>query len=173
MLDIGKLRKFMAVTSDGADHANDAILSDLLRRVREMLRMDVVFVSEFSSGRRVFRAVESAPGENDVLAGGSDPLEESYCQRVVDGRIPMAIPDAMALDVTNAMPATRAVNVRAHLSVPVVLRSGRVFGTLCCFSHTPRETLGDADVQALRAVADYVAAGIDRNGVFRSKVWPQ
>jgi len=172
MDDIFTDREFVVCTADGASKTNYAVLSDMLQRVRETFHMDVAFVSEFTEGHRVFRCVNSAPGENLVAEGCSSPLEESYCQRIVDGRLPMAIPDAMALPAARALPATEAARVGAHLSVPIVLRNGEVFGTLCCFGHAAQPDLNAEDAELLRAVADLVAAGIDKKGLFRSTLWP-
>ena len=165
-------KRFAVTTADASEIADFSALSEVLRKVREALRMDVVFVSEFANGRRAFRCVDSAPGELDVRVGASDPLEESFCQRVVDGRLPSVIHDAMTFSATRELPATAAVRVGAHLSVPIVLRNGQVFGTLCCFSHHAQPELAEQDAEALSAVADMVAAGIDKRGLLRSSLWP-
>jgi hypothetical protein len=49
--------------------------------------MDVAFISEFTKGKRIFRQGYPPHPSNPVQLGASDPLEESYCQRVVDGRM--------------------------------------------------------------------------------------
>jgi len=166
-------REFVYAGQPGCDETNFDILDGLLRQVREMLKMDVVFVSEFSGGKRAFRYVESSAEDPPIHVGGSDALEDSYCQRVVDGRLPRAIPDAMALPAARALAATEAVNVRAHLSVPILLRTGQVYGTLCLFSQRAPAQFGEEDADALMAVANFIAAGIDKNGLFRSPDWPE
>jgi GAF domain-containing protein len=62
-------------------------------------------------------------------------------------------------------------NLGAHLSVPILLADGKVYGTLCCFSHQPKPTLGNDDADALRSVAQLVATGIQRNGELRQQLW--
>lgn len=164
--------KFAVATCDQASQLRYDAVRTLLRQVREALHMDVVFVSEFILGQRLFRCVDAAPGEDGVVAEGhSDPLEQSYCLRVVEGRLPQAIPDAMSSPQALALPATRAVRIGAHLSVPIVLRNGQVFGTLCCFSHQPQPSLGSADAAALSAIAELIAAGIDNSGSLRDTLW--
>lgn len=157
--------QFASATADGSTDERLATLSTLLRKVREQLRMDVVFVSEFTRGLRVFRYVDKAPGEPDVVReGGADPLEESFCQRIVDGRLPMRIRDARRHPEAAKLPATRAVGVGGHLSVPVVLRDGTIYGTLCCFSHRAMNWLADRDEHTMRAIADLIARRIDAVG---------
>jgi EAL domain-containing protein (putative c-di-GMP-specific phosphodiesterase class I) len=124
--------------------------------------MDVAFVSEFRGGRRHFRHVDAA-GQSPIKAGDSSPLEEGYCQRVIDGRLPELIPDTAAVPEAMALPATTGVPVGAHLSVPIRLSDGRVYGTFCCFSFEPDPSLNDRDLQMMRVFADLTAFHIDRD----------
>jgi diguanylate cyclase (GGDEF)-like protein/PAS domain S-box-containing protein len=145
----------------GSDTAGN-FLADALRVIREHLQMDVAFISEFTEGRREFRHVDSANGHPPIQVGGSDPLEESYCQRVVDGRLPELIPDAFDFPAALELPATIALPVRAHASVPIRLRNGRIYGTLCCFSNMPDESLNERDIQMMKVFADLTARQIDQ-----------
>jgi EAL domain-containing protein (putative c-di-GMP-specific phosphodiesterase class I) len=133
----------------------------VLRAVRSHLGMDVCFVSEFAAGRRIFRHVDTSAGEGPVQVGASSPLDDGYCQRVVDGRLPELIPDTSANPVAMALPVTRAVPVGAHLSVPIRLRDGRIYGMFCCFSFAPNHSLGERDLHVMRAFADLAAYQID------------
>lgn len=135
-----------------ADGPADEMLPRLLRAAREHLGMDVAFVSEFAGGRRVFRYVdprESGP----VRVGGSDPLDQSYCRRVVDGRLPGLILDARQLPAAAELAVTAALPVGAHLSVPLVLSDGRVYGTFCCFAHEADHSLTERDLGVVRMFA--------------------
>ena len=123
--------------------------------------MDVAFVSEFVSGRRFFRQVDAGGSRQAPIAvGGSDPVEDSYCQRVVDGRLPELIPDACLNAEALTLPATRALPVGAHVSVPIRLADGQVYGTLCCFSYTPDTTLTERDLGLMRVFAAMVGEQI-------------
>jgi EAL domain-containing protein (putative c-di-GMP-specific phosphodiesterase class I) len=153
------LRAALATPSEAGQRAGDA-LQGLVRAAREHLAMDVSFISEFSGGDRVFRVVDSA-GKSPVAVGGSDPLEASYCQRVVDGRLPELIRDAGALPAAAELPVTAALPVGAHMSVPLRLSDGRVYGTFCCFRHDADETLTDRDLAVLRVFADVASSYLD------------
>lgn len=132
-------------------------LPRLLGAIRQHLGMDVAFVSEFISGRRFFRQVDTDGSRPAPIAvGGSDPTEDSYCQRVVDGRLPELIPDACANAEALTLAATRALPVGAHISVPIRLSDGQVYGTLCCFSYTPDATLTERDLGLMRVFAAMV-----------------
>jgi EAL domain-containing protein (putative c-di-GMP-specific phosphodiesterase class I) len=124
--------------------------------------MDVAFISEFAQGRRVFRHVDIGEARLLIRPGDGDPLEESYCVRVVDGRLPELIPDACVNAEALTLPVTRAVPVGAHLSVPIRLADGRIYGTFCCFSHAPDLTLTARDLHVMRVFADLAAEQIQQ-----------
>lgn len=134
----------------------DTHIRRMLKIVRTHLDMDVGFVSEFVDGRRVFKQVD-ARDVSPVKEGGSDPLEESFCARVADGRMPELMPDAALNSEAAKMPVTRAVPVGAHMSVPLRLPDGKVFGTFCCFSFKPNTSLNERDLRIMRAFAAIVA----------------
>lgn len=140
------------------------LANDALRAIRNHLGMDVAFISEFTTTERVFRYVDAEAAACPVEVGGADPLEDSYCQRVVDGRLPELVHDAAAHPAAAELAVTAALPVGAHLSVPIRLGDGRVFGTFCCFSAAPDHSLNDRDLAVMRVFADLTAAQIDRDG---------
>lgn len=154
------LSLFLTGTSDEPEISH--LLPAALAGIRKHLGMDVAFLSEFSRGRRVFRAVDAAV-DTPIQVGGSDPLEASYCQRVADGRLPELIHDAKAIPEAMALPVTAALPVGAHLSVPVRLADGSVYGTFCCFSSTPDGTLNDRDLAVMRVFADWIGGALDKD----------
>jgi len=151
------ISELLVATADSADAPIDHAVTEVLRTLRDRLRMDVVFVSEFIDGKRVFRFVE---GENPPMApGDGNPLEESYCKQVVDGRMPELVPDASAIAKDIGLPATD-VKVGAHLSTPIVMPDGSTYGTLCCYSAAPNHALRKRDLDNLRNCAMLVARKI-------------
>jgi GAF domain-containing protein len=147
-------------------------LTFLLAQVRHSLGVDVVFVSRFVDRERVFEVV-SAEGDaaSRIVPGVADPLLDTYCQRIVDGRLPAIIADTSASAEAAALQITRALNIHAYLSAPVILPNGHVFGTVCCISHKIRPDLRDADAQALASVAQAVAASVTKGGTLRYAAW--
>lgn len=65
-----------------------------LRLLRTRLGMDVAFVSQICDGQRTFKAVDCTPGFAPTQADICDPIEESWCHRVVEGRLPERMEDA-------------------------------------------------------------------------------
>ncbi len=133
----------------------------MLHTVRKHLGMDVAFISRFRAQDRLFDHADADNPASPVQRGGSLSLQEGYCLKVVRGELPQCIPDTSALPAAQAIPATAAIPIGAHLSVPIVLSTGVVHGTLCCFRHQPDPSLGERDMQLMRAFADVIADRID------------
>src|SRR5215469_11454288 len=74
-------------------------ITKVLHAIRTHLQMDVAFVSEFRHPVRIFQHVDAA-GRTPIHEGDSAPLDQGYCQKVVDGRLPELIPDAHRLPET-------------------------------------------------------------------------
>lgn len=168
----GMARDFAVATAEGATDAGHKPLSAFLSRVRQALGMDIAFVCRFAEDRLIYQVVSAAAdGPSAVAPGNSDPLVDSYCKRIVEGRLPRFIPDSNALDETRSLPITQRLDIGAYLSVPILLQDGRVFGTICCFSHDPKPELSRDDADALQDVANAIAAGVDRSGQLRGDIW--
>ena len=151
--------ELLVATSESADPRIDKAVGEVLTMLRQLMKMDAAFVAEFVDGQRVFRHVDAA-GDPPVIAPGlSDPLEKSWCQRVVDGRLPQLIPNVAELPGRHELPALPFA-VGTHLSTPVVLPDGKVYGTLCCFSFSPNETINSNDLMTLQAVAEVLATHV-------------
>ncbi|ANG65321.1 diguanylate phosphodiesterase [Marinobacterium aestuarii] len=145
------------------DISIDAILSEILHAVRLNLGMEVAFISEFDQGQRSFRFVDADNLTTCPIAvGGSGPLEQSYCQRVVDGRLPELIRNAGDIPEALTLAATTQLPVGAHLSVPIRFRDGSLFGSFCCFSTRPNESLGERDILNMRLYAQLCGTLLER-----------
>ncbi|RYH70938.1 MAG: histidine kinase, partial [Alcaligenaceae bacterium] len=59
---IVRISELLVATPEGGDALISSSVSQVLKLLREHLKMDVIFISEFVDNRRVFRRVEAAPG---------------------------------------------------------------------------------------------------------------
>jgi GAF domain-containing protein len=150
----------LVATADHGDAALDGSVREVLALLRHKMAMDVVFVSKFEDGRRTIKLVDAAPGVEGLHAGQSDPIEQSWCHQIVTGRLPQFIQDAAPLRAAGEAPATPH-EIGSHLSVPVVLKSGQVYGTLCAFAFHVNDEVSLRDVWRLRAIADLIARRIE------------
>ncbi|WP_312409083.1 GAF domain-containing protein [Comamonas sp.] len=154
------MSELLVATAEGADDLIDQNVKEVLHGLREHLKMDVIFVSEIRNGQRTFKHVDHGADKALIETGGGSSLEQSFCQCVLDGRLPPLVHDAAKYTESAKLPAT-PFRVGAHLSTPIILADGQIYGTLCCFSTEPDPSLRDTDLQKLAVVAKHTAKRID------------
>ncbi|WP_437880704.1 sensor domain-containing phosphodiesterase [Pseudomonas sp. LRF_L74] len=135
-------------------------IDKVLKTIRKHLNMDVAFISHFQEAERIFEHVD-ADDNPPISVGQRMPLEDGYCLKVIRGELPQLIPNTAYVPAAMAIPATRALPIGSHLSVPIELESGEIYGTLCCFSYVADESLGERDIGMMRAFAELLGARID------------
>lgn len=138
-------------------------MSCLVKSLRQRLNMEVAFISEFVDGRRMFRFVDSQQGVEIIAANEGGPLDESYCQRVADGRLPEFISNAQTHAAACELPVTCDLPVGTHISVPIRLTGGEIFGTFCTFSRYSDDNLNERDLGVVRVFADLAGALISKH----------
>lgn len=158
-------------SASGVDPASIAPIREFLAQIRALLEMDVVFIGQFEEDRRVYRCV-SASGTSDVpvVEGRSDPVLETYCLLVAQGRLDPVVPDTQALPEIADLPMTGRLDIRAHVSAPIVLAGGEVFGTLCGISHRKRPDLDSQDAVLIETLAHAIACCV-KDGRVTGPVW--
>jgi hypothetical protein len=149
------------VTAAGRFHAGEVsvqrAIGELLSLVRDLLQLEVVFVSEVVEGRRVFRYIESQDGVARIEPGQSAPLEQTICQRILDGRMPNLVRDVDAVREAQGLPRTFE-GMGTHIGVPVRMADGRLYGMLCGFNINGGLTeLDERDVRRLEVAAGAAA----------------
>jgi hypothetical protein len=124
---------FVVVTADGSDHAKYNAVAALLRRIRKVLGLDVVFVSLFIGGQPQVRYPDEDGGDD------CDPLERAFARQW------------LACDSADGA-----------LALPVAGREGWIYGTLSCKVHADGGAWGDrSQVEALESVAGLLATALD------------
>lgn len=121
---------------------------------REQLGLTLVAVGEFEGGNEVWRYLDGDDGAFGVRLGGKIPLEETYCQQVVQGRLPNLIRDVRRDERVSDLPVTTMPGIGAYMGVPITMPDGGLYGMLCCLSPRAEFALGARDVRLLRMVAD-------------------
>jgi len=149
----------------GELHQPPETIERLLSMARENLEMDVSFVSEFAGDQLVFRALEGDAESFGWREGESFALDESYCKRVLDGRLPNVVPDARSEDLTKDLWVTSEADIGSYVAVPVVLSDGHPYGTLCCASHRADPRLRERDLGLMEGIARELSRQIEREGL--------
>lgn len=141
----------------GCVAAGDGRLDRLLRMTRELLDTDVALLTEIRDGREIAVRVDGAwPGQVS-LHDASVALENTFCQRMLDGRIGNYIRDAEADPRVSDLGMARQLGIRAWLGVPIELSDMRLYA-LCCLACESRPSLGEREVRLLMGLAASVRA---------------
>jgi EAL domain-containing protein (putative c-di-GMP-specific phosphodiesterase class I) len=158
------LQRSLAVSEaqpPGEAASSELLLRHALRAMRSHFDMEVAFLSEFRAGQRVIQLVDAAPG-GPLLQGRADPLEQTYCQRIVDGRLPAVLHDARRNAEAAGLSVTADLPVGAHLGVPIRFGDGALYGTFCCFRRQPDDSLNARDAATMRLFADFMAQVLEQ-----------
>ena len=144
-----------------------AFAEDRIRRIlslgREQLGMDVAYVSALTPTNQVYEVISGEADSFGVEEGVELPLAATYCQRMLEGRIPNAVPDTGEKSVLGALPTTAEAGIGSYVGVPIELSSGRTYGTFCCISHDPNPAIAQRHVALMRFLADLIAEEIERD----------
>ena len=94
-------------------------VEEILASAREMLEMDIAYLSEFEGGVQCVREVDGDAESFGLAPGTEVALADSYCRRMVDGVIPNAISDTRrALWFIRPPPVDRPSRGRCPVRAP-------------------------------------------------------
>jgi response regulator RpfG family c-di-GMP phosphodiesterase len=161
-LEVGAEEETLSKLSRLTAHRSSDLIDRVLSTAREQLGMEVAFVSEYVEGQIVFRSLEGDAKSFEFEEGVGTPLETSFCRRVIEGRIPSVVPDVGEDEEVRDLGVTRVANIGSYVGVPLELSDGRVYGTLCCMSHSPEPTLRARDGQFMNVLARFIAEHLER-----------
>ncbi|MEV6850354.1 GAF domain-containing protein, partial [Actinoplanes sp. NPDC051411] len=130
-------------------------IADLLRAAKGSLGLSLAFLSRMDGLTQHLEVVESA-SPAPLSDGATQPQETSFCQAVMDGRLPSVIPDVEEFPDAMRLPGAQ-MGVRSFVSVPVLLSDGSVYGSFCAAGFTAEKELTDRD-RALMEVLAHAAA---------------
>ncbi|MBA2506288.1 MAG: GAF domain-containing sensor histidine kinase [Thermoleophilaceae bacterium] len=140
----------------------ERLVERALATAREVLDMDVAYISEIAGSRQVFTRTDGNAGSFAIEDGKVVPLDQSFCQRMLDGRIGNVVHDARAEPEVAQLAHTRVGNVGSYIGVPIEYSDGRVRGTLCCLSHEAKGQLADQEVRFVELLAQLVGDELER-----------
>ncbi|GAY19235.1 EAL domain-containing protein [Mycobacterium sp. shizuoka-1] len=155
---------------DGEPLSDDrpAIPVDLVRSLLALLRtrlgLDTAWLSSFRGGMQTFDVLDGDTTTVKLAPGDQTSLADSYCVRVIDGRLPAIIPDTAANQTTDALAVTRELSLGAYVGVPVTSPAGATVGMVCAVSPEAKPYLADADLRIVKQVADLIGTLIAAPG---------
>ncbi len=144
----------------------DEQVAELLRTAKDALGLSLTFLSRLDGETQHLEVVEtSIPFFKD---GQTQPQATSFCQAILDGKLPKVIPNVAKLPEAKRLPAARFPRIRSYVSVPVTLSDGTLYGTFCAAGFTSDNQLSKRD-QALMEVLAKAAATVIEPGVERQR----
>jgi GAF domain-containing protein len=123
-------------------------------------QMDVAVLAEICDGREVVRYRAGDGGSFGLSPGASMPIEDTYCHRLLTGRLSNVVPDAQADAHVTDLEITRAARIGAYIGVPLTGLDARLY-VLCCLAHEQRPHLGERDVLLLRDLGEALLAALE------------
>ena len=152
----------LAELSEVASERTPETIERVLAAAKKTLGMDVAFVSEFSEERMVFRTLVGDGESFGWREGESIPLDDTFCRLLTEGRLPNAIPNAKSDERVKWLDVTGEADIGSYVGVSIRFSDGRLYGTLCCLSHSPDPSLKERDAQFTSVLARIVADQLER-----------
>jgi EAL domain-containing protein (putative c-di-GMP-specific phosphodiesterase class I) len=137
---VGKLRS-------GADEQ----IADLLRTATSALGLSVAFLTRMDEATQHIEVVESSI-PLPFKEGHTAPRQSTFCQAILDGRLPAVMPDVTSFPAAMELPVAQ-LGVRSFISVPVRLSDGTLYGTFCAASPVADAGLTQRDTSLMEVLA--------------------
>ncbi len=148
------------IGDDGVEIPVELVRS-LLSLLRSRLGLETAWLSSFRDGMQTFEVLDGDTDTIGLSSGDRASLFDSYCVRVIDGRLPGIVPDTSANQTTDALPVTREFGLGAYVGVPVLNRNGGTVGMVCAVSREAKPYLADFDMRIVKQVAELIGTLID------------
>ena len=136
------------------------VVVSTLELARAETSMDVAVLGEVHDGREVVRLLAGEAESFGLAIGGSLPVEETFCQRLLEGRLGNVVRDAISDERVCDLEVTRAAGIGAYIGVPMSTLDARLY-VLCCLAHEERPALGQRDVVFLRGIGETIIRELD------------
>ena len=138
-------------------------VADLLLTARKALGLSLAFMTRMDGSTQHLEVVDSSLPW--VFRDGTTQAQEtSFCQAIMDGKLPPVMPNVKDFPLAMKLPAARMPRIRSFVSVPMVLSDGTVYGTFCAAGFAADKELSKRD-QALMEVLSRAASLIIEPGV--------
>jgi EAL domain-containing protein (putative c-di-GMP-specific phosphodiesterase class I) len=134
-------------------------IARLLQSARRKLDLSVAFLSRIDETSRTIQVVDSTL--TSLQDGYSGPRDSGFCLAVVEGRLPQVMPDVRDFPEAMRLHPADLPQMRGHVSVPVVLSDGAVYGTFCAFGLTTDPDASVRDLALMEVLADAAAMVIE------------
>ena len=140
--------------------AADQQIADLLVTAKKSLDLSVAFLSRLDGTTQHLEVVETSVPVL-VQEGAKVRQDTSFCQAILDGKLPAVIPDVTRYPEAMKLPSARIPRIRSYVSTPVHLSDGSLYGTFCAFGFRSDKELGKRDEALMRVLASAAAVIVE------------
>ncbi|MGY1682547.1 EAL domain-containing protein [Geodermatophilus sp. SYSU D01176] len=140
--------------------AADQQIADLLVTAKESLDLSVAFLSRLDGTTQHLEVVETSVPVL-VQEGAKVRQDASFCQAILDGKLPAVIPDVKRFPLAMSLPSARIPRIRSYVSTPVHLSDGTLYGTFCAFGFRSDKELGKRDEALMKVLASAAAVIVE------------
>jgi EAL domain-containing protein (putative c-di-GMP-specific phosphodiesterase class I) len=140
--------------------AADQQIADLLVTAKKSLDLSVAFLSRLDGTTQHLEVVETSVPVL-VQEGAKVRQDTSFCQAILDGRLPAVIPDVTRYPEAMKLPSARIPRIRSYVSTPVHLSDGSLYGTFCAFGFRSDKELGKRDEALMKVLASAAAVIVE------------
>jgi signal transduction histidine kinase len=162
----GHLGALQSIVDAALGHLElDALLDELLLRIRDILRADTAAILLLDPGANELVARAAKGLEEEVDAGVRVPVGRGFAGRIAAERRTVAVEDVDHADLVN--PILRQKRIRSLLGAPLFVR-GEVTGVVHVGTLSPR-VFSAEDHELLQFVADRAALAIDHGRAYEAE----
>ena len=138
---------------------SDDPITATLELARAETTMDLAVLGEIRDGREVVRCLAGDAESFGLRLGASMPIEDTYCARLLAGRLPNIVPNAGANHLVRNHELTRDAPIGAYIGIPLTGLDARLY-VLCCLAHEQRPSLSERDLLLLRDLSETLIAAL-------------
>ena len=145
----------------GCSEPPAAGVARLLDLARDQLGMAASFLTRLEDDGCVFAHLAGDYERFGITEGYIVGLDDTFCQLMLDGGIGSTVADLAAEPHTRNLKLTTTLALRAYAGVPVRLRSGEIYGTLCTVDTRPHPELEERHTRLLSFIGSLAAELIE------------
>lgn len=153
--------KMISSTVPSSNESIDAIIEKSLHMIRTHLDMEIGFIARFADNKRIFEYIDSDDVNCPINVGDSDPLNESYCYLIAEGKLEEVIPDVQQNELAKSLTVTDKLHIGSYIGAPIALSNGDLYGSFCCFSTEQDASLRERDASTLKMFAHFISEQIE------------
>jgi len=132
---------------------HDPSIERILASTRGHLGVEIAFVSRYVEGGQRELTHVSADLELSMHPGFREDREASYCWHILQGHLPELIPDTADHPLAQELAITHSLPVGCHITTPLRLADGTVWGSFCAIGRDPDRSMNERDLVILKSFA--------------------